>query len=618
MAHRISEEQYGRRVFLRRFGRTGTYETVTYSERLDTEVPNTQYNVFEQIATSPVRAKARAAIALTAAFYSFIVAVLNISFALGFHASRYAISHDRFIVLGLRGESALHNMVFGVLILWLAYEIYERKRAALFLLVILLIAKATIGLFMHARLAALPALLMALLFLSSRKYFVARAEPAALRRFAKLMPAFLVAIIGLGILGVYGSRASLGLNVHGLAYISSSARMVTGMGPDFYLSGWPEVFGTVLNILTAAGIVYLLSLLLRPWSSDSLPDREHRRKARELVKRYGADSLSYFNLREGKNLFFSEDEDAFLAYKLVAGVAVISSDPVGPASSVPGLLADFQAFCAKRGWRIGGIGASDRYLADLHELGVRTWCLGEEAIIPLPSFTLDGRPMRNLRQGVARMERAGCRMEFMFNASIPSHLRHELLQISADWRGKTPETGFSMGLGRLLRSEDPDCLLTIAYDADSQPIGFLYLSPMYPELGYSLDVTRAIPHAPNGLSEFMLARTALFLRDQGYRQMSLHFCFFAHQYREDRPEEGSAFGRGFARTIDRGIPTTSLYRFDRKFQPDWKRRYMLHTGPIDFLPAAFAAISAEAAFELVKREGRKIFSRSRSGVSLID
>ncbi len=572
---------------------------------------DTVYNLIDQVISSPVRAKARAAIGLTAAFYAFIIAILNIGVALGFHVSEFALSHDRFVVLSLRGESALHSLIFGFLMLWLAYQLYERKRAALIIVSVLLAAKAVLGLFAGARLAAVPALVMGLLFLTSRKYFTSIPEPAALRRFARVMPVFLAAITMLGILGIYGSRASLGIDMHGISYLSGSARLVTGIGHDFDLHGWPEMFALVLNMLMFVGLVYLLSLLLRPWPREALPDAAARARARELVKRHGSDSLSYFNLREGKNLFFSPDRDAFLAYTLVAGTAVISSDPVGPPSAIPSLIEDFAAHCAKRGWRIGGIGASERYVGALREQGIGAWCLGEEAIIHLPGFTLEGRPVRKLRQSVARIEKNGARMEFMFNASIPTHLRHELVQISADWRGKTPETGFSMGLGRLLRAEDPDCLLAIAYDANSQPIGFLYLSPMYPELGYSLDVTRAIPNAPNGLSEFMLAHTALFLRDRGYRYMSLHFCFFSHRYREDAPDGESALGKAFASAVDKGIPTTSLYRFDRKFLPQWKRRYLLYPNRIDFLPAALAAVSAEAALELVKREGRKRLARLR-------
>lgn len=93
--------------------------------------------------------------------------------------------------------------------------------------------------------------------------------------------------------------------------------------------------------------------------------------------------------------------------------------------------------------------------------------------------------------------------------------------------------------------------------------------------------------------------------------MSLHFCFFAHQYRDNLEDGGNTFGKALANLIDKGIPATSLYRFDRKFQPEWKRRHLLYPSLIDFLPAALSAVSAEAALELVKREGRKRFSRTR-------
>jgi len=50
----------------------------------------------------------------------------------------------------------------------------------------------------------------------------------------------------------------------------------------------------------------------------------------------------------------------------------------------------------------------------------------------------------------------------MFNSSMPTHIRHDLGRISTDWRGGKEETGYSMGLGRLMSSEDPDCLLSVA------------------------------------------------------------------------------------------------------------------------------------------------------------
>ena len=50
---------------------------------------------------------------------------------------------------------------------------------------------------------------------------------------------------------------------------------------------------------------------------------------------WGADTLAPFVLRADKSYFFTDDETAFLAYRVVGGVAIVSGDPVGPPERGP-------------------------------------------------------------------------------------------------------------------------------------------------------------------------------------------------------------------------------------------------------------------------------------------
>jgi len=331
---------------------------------------------------------------------------------------------------------------------------------------------------------------------------------------------------------------------------------------------------------------------------------EEREKARELVRRYGSDSIAYFNLRRDKSLFF-QDSQAFLAYRCFGGTILVTGDPVGQPGSITEIMANFRNHCFARGWRLACLGVGPRYLDEYSRLGLKGICYGEEAMVNLEGFTLEGRKNKSLRHAVRKWERAGARMEFMFNAGIPSHLRHELHLISSDWRGNNPETGFSMGLGRLLHSEDPDCLLAVAYDRNETPIGFAYLVPVYPNLGYSLDITRIARNVPNGLNDFIFAKTALFLKDRGYRILSLHFAAFSTHYRRDREERGSALLRKLCRLADRILPVMSLYEYDRKFQPGWHPRYLLFESYLDLPRIGMAAIGAESFHRLARWTGRR-------------
>jgi lysyl-tRNA synthetase class 2 len=327
-------------------------------------------------------------------------------------------------------------------------------------------------------------------------------------------------------------------------------------------------------------------------------ESQDRLRVKKLVECYGSDSLSYFNLRWDKNLFFYKD-DSFLAYRKLMGMALISGDPIGRPEFIPGIIKEFRKYCAQKGWPFAFFAASEDYLPFYKEAGLRPFFLGEEAVIRLSGFSLEGRKMKDLRHGITKVKKMGITMEFMFNAGIPPHLARKLRQISREWRGDKPEAGFSMGLGRLFHPEDEICLLCLAHDRDYQPIGFLHLVPIYPNVGYSLDISRARNDAPNGIIEFMFANTAQYLMKHGYQFMSLHFCFFSQHYRYDREEPGSPFARFIAKLVNYRLPVISLYNFDKRFLPlVWKKRFIIYERILDFPRIILACLRAESAMNI--------------------
>ncbi len=95
-----------------------------------------------------------------------------------------------------------------------------------------------------------------------------------------------------------------------------------------HLAGRAVVAGTLLAI----GYV-----VFRPLAAPrGLPGPDARAAAAELVHRYGTDTLSFFKLRGDKQYFFSQDRRAFVGYRIENGVLLLSGDPVGPESHLPG------------------------------------------------------------------------------------------------------------------------------------------------------------------------------------------------------------------------------------------------------------------------------------------
>src|SRR5262249_42703557 len=145
-----------------------------------------------------------------------------------------------------------------------------------------------------------------------------------------------------------------------------------------------------------------------------------------------------------KRYFFAPGGDAFLAYTVVAGVAVVSGDPVGRRAAFPDLLEDFVLESRRRGWIPAALGVSATRGRDWQALGFNAHDTGDEAIVDPRRFSLEGRRIRKVRQSVTRLERAGYRVELLRSAEIDQPLQAELLELSERWREGRDETGFSM------------------------------------------------------------------------------------------------------------------------------------------------------------------------------
>src|SRR5581483_10179618 len=302
---------------------------------------------------------------------------------------------------------------------------------------------------------------------------------------------------------------------------------------------------------------------------------------------HGGDSLSYFALRRDKSTFFSASGRSFLAYRVVAGTAIVTGDPIGDPAERRELVAEFRRVAHAKAWRVAVAGVSVRTLRDYAELGFKSVYLGDEAYVLPDRFTLEGRQIRKVRQSVTRLRRAGYRVELIAPAEAGPALRKELRAVSEEWRGRWPERGFTMAMDALFAY--PETLVAIARDADGRVGGFLQLVPAPACHGYSLASMRRRRETPNGLMEFLIVRTIEWARANGVSEVSLNFSAFAQYLRAER-----GVVRALLLRLDRLFQIERLHSFNRKFFPNWRRRYFCVERWADLPAAGLAYLHAES------------------------
>jgi len=343
----------------------------------------------------------------------------------------------------------------------------------------------------------------------------------------------------------------------------------------------------IATLLTAAYVIF------RPIAAPRrLPDHAARQRAATLVREHGSDTLSFFKLRGDKHYFFSEDQRAFVGYRIENGVLLLSGDPVGPEDAIRPLLAQLGTFSARRGLKLGAVGASEGICPLYERMGLHTLYLGDEAIVDLTKFSLQGRPIRKVRQSVTRLQKAGYEAELHDLEALDPGTIAEIEMVIEVGRQGAPERGFSMAMDSIGGAAVRDTMVVLARDDQGAIRGVLHFVPCYGRDAVSLSFMRRDPDTPNGLTEFLVARAAELLRDRGLHEMSLNFAAFAKWLHSP----SGWLERTLGRIVALGNPffqIESLYRFNAKFFPRWEPRYLVYEGTLGLARAGIAAMWAE-------------------------
>jgi lysyl-tRNA synthetase class 2 len=346
---------------------------------------------------------------------------------------------------------------------------------------------------------------------------------------------------------------------------------------------------------TAIAAAALLSLRsLRPWRTLPASDAE-RATAAALVDRYAEDTLAPFALRSDKRYFFSAARDAFLAYSVVAGVAVVSGDPVGDAAAFPALLRLFVADARRHGWVPAALGLSSDQVAAWQAIGFAAHYTGDEAIVETGSFSLKGRQIRKVRQSVARLERAGYRVEVLRTSQIGDRLAAELGELAERWREGRAETGFSMAFQSAAVDRGREDVYAIALAATGELGGFLHLAMVPACHALSLSSMRRDRSTPNGLNEFLICSLLHWANEQGFACVSLNFAAFAQVIEPPGPADRvTALEQRVLRRLAGRFQLDRLLRFNDKFEPSWTPRYMAYPSLAALPRIGLAIMIAEA------------------------
>lgn len=397
-----------------------------------------------------------------------------------------------------------------------------------------------------------------------------------------------------------GSGASAGTVLHESIALLTMARDTTLPMPRLleWLPGAIGATGVATLLLT------LLVLFRRPPVAAAYGARE---RAGAVIARHGTDTLSGFARRTDLHAHVTADGRAAGTFAIRAGVLFVGGAPSGPPDAVDELLGELRAIADHHGLRMAVLGAG-RELADriTATTRMRAMYIGDEAVVDPGTFTLAGRPMKKVRQAVARVEREGYRSEIVPFRDMDVATRADVAAVARSW-GAMDAHGFCMELP-LRDAASADSLAVLARDPTGRVRALVHVVPTPAGGAWSLSSTPHEQGLPNGVVDFLVVAMTQAARERGLDLVSLNFA----AYRRWIHEPATRFERTMGpvvRFLDRWFQIERLYRFNRKFDPAWVPRHLLYDGRLAQPRTMWAAMLVEGQIRLPTLPRPRPFTR---------
>lgn len=323
-------------------------------------------------------------------------------------------------------------------------------------------------------------------------------------------------------------------------------------------------------------------ICLRSASLSSTGDEPGRLRA--LLSAYGGGSLGFMTTWTGNSLWFTASGCTAIAYRVVNGIAITTSEPVGPAAEAGDAVAAFARMCDDQGWVPVFYSLHEGWYPVFDAMGWQSMQVGEETLLRPSTWSTTGKKWQDIRSSINRADRAGVRAVWTSYRSLSLSEAAQIAEISEQWvqEKELPELGFT--LGGLDELRDPAVRIMLAVDDEQHVHAVTSWFPTYREgaiIGWTLDFMRRRPDSINGVMEFLIAQTAQRMRESGQIEfLSLSVAPLAQASSARQVGVAGHLIDYLGRTLEPVYGFRSLLLFKRKFQPEFAPVFMAFPDPV--------------------------------------
>ncbi|MEH1809425.1 phosphatidylglycerol lysyltransferase domain-containing protein [Nostoc sp.] len=541
----------------------------------------------------------------SAAFLTGLVGVVNLLSAVT--PNLYGRTHwlKEFLPFEIRASGHIFAALTGFVLLTLATNLLRRKRIAwlltIALLVISICSHLLKGLDYEESLLS-GVLLVQLIWM--RHFFTAQSDRPSIARGVRVLIGALLFTLAYGTIGFYLLDGKFSENFNWReAIVQTLAMFFTednwGLQPK---SRFGEFFANSIYIIAAGTITYAIVMLLQPVFWRNLTTTNEQRRVKEIVEQYGCSSLAALTLLNDKSYYFSPSGNSVIAYVPKGRGAIALGDPIGPIEDRKETIIAFQQFCQRNDWYPGFYQTMPDDVELYKSLGFKVLKIGEEAIVDLKSFTLQGKAGKNFRPSISRLTKLGYQIDF-YQPPIANDLLHRLKSVSDEWLKMVQGSEKQFSLGWFDEAYLRECEIAVVHNPEGQISAFANIIREYQLNEATIDLMRHRSSLENGTMDFLFISLLQHFKEGGYD--SFNFGLSALAGVGDNPESRrlEKVLHYLYEHLNRFYNFKGLHAYKDKFRPRWEPRYLVYPSLAalpDVVVALIRADSGDRLFDYFK------------------
>ncbi|MCJ8154700.1 phosphatidylglycerol lysyltransferase domain-containing protein [Chryseobacterium sp. SSA4.19] len=345
-------------------------------------------------------------------------------------------------------------------------------------------------------------------------------------------------------------------------------------------TGFARDFQQLNHIL---GVVSWLVLIFSFYRTNKLieqSDMQDRDDAESLVEEYGVSSLDYFKLTSDKKLFFAENRESFLAYRIANGFAVILESPVCEEGDKISLIEEFEEYCKNNSLKTTYYRVGEAELNYFKPFRKKQLFIGQDAILDTEKFSLSGKDKKSIRNGINTLEKSGFTTEIKY-APHKDEILDKAELVSNEWLKEFDKKEIVFAEGMFEREVLKEQDLIVISNAEGNYVAFLNIIPHCAPDECSYDMIRKTADAPNGSIDALIVKLVEYAKGKELQFINMGMTPMAGL---DEPNNTAEEILKFAyQRVGSFKHYQTLRNFKEKYADLWENKYLIYNNDLELL-----------------------------------